>query len=135
DYEHCEECAEHDRLLCTRDRTTLRIEDVGNPGWDPLCFTSPEGIAYYMPALARLALAKPTHEHGWDGTQLLFHLFSGAEYNTFYLYCGSAQRQAVAVLLADFVNLQTESAYENYACDVDDLLRAHELWSRPSAKT
>jgi hypothetical protein len=38
DFQHCCECAEHDELLRSRDLDTLRVEDVGNPGWDPLCF-------------------------------------------------------------------------------------------------
>ena len=65
-YTHCSECAEHDEVLRSRDVQTLRIEDVGNPGWDPICFISPEGFAYYVPALARLALAQPVEPHGWD---------------------------------------------------------------------
>lgn len=52
DFTHCCECAEHDEALRSRDRASLRIEDVGNPGWDPLCFCSAEGIAYFFPALA-----------------------------------------------------------------------------------
>ena len=40
DYNHCEECAEHDELLRSRNRFSLQFADVGNPGWDPLCFTS-----------------------------------------------------------------------------------------------
>jgi len=51
DYTHCEECAEHDQLLRERDRETLRIEDVGNICWQPISFSSVQGIAYYMPAL------------------------------------------------------------------------------------
>ncbi len=31
-YTHCEECAEHDALLRSRDLDTLAIEDVGNVG-------------------------------------------------------------------------------------------------------
>jgi hypothetical protein len=58
-YTHRCECAEHDELLRARDRDTLSIADVGNPGWDPICLTSPQGIAYYFPALARLPLPRP----------------------------------------------------------------------------
>lgn len=42
-FTHCEECAEHDELLRMRDRETLCLEDVGNPGWDPICFCSSSG--------------------------------------------------------------------------------------------
>ncbi len=54
---HCCECFEHDKLLRSRDGDTLGMNDVGNPGWDPICFISPEGFAYYLPALARLTLS------------------------------------------------------------------------------
>src|SRR5260370_33319542 len=72
-YTHCPECAEHDEVLRSRDLQTLCIEDVGNPGWDPICFISPEGFAYYVPALMRLALSQPGEPYGWDGQQFLFH--------------------------------------------------------------
>jgi len=124
---HCEECAEHDELLCTRDRATLRVEDVGNPGWDPICFSSPQGIAYYMPSLARLALDPPTHGFGWYGDQLLFHLYSGAEYNSFLTHCSPTQRVAVAALLSHFVESRTSLAER--MTDVEELLRAHTIWS------
>ena len=64
---HCCECAEHDELLRSRDRDTLRVEDVCNPGWDPLCFCSPEGLAYFFPSLARFALAEAESRCAWDG--------------------------------------------------------------------
>jgi hypothetical protein len=44
DYTHCCECAEHDVLLRSRNRGTLTVADVGNPGWDPLCFVTNEGL-------------------------------------------------------------------------------------------
>src|SRR5262245_43226978 len=78
DYRHCCECAEHDELLRSRDRSTLLQADVGNAGWDPICFCSAEGIAYYFPALARFALAEPVPELDWYGWQLIFHLYYGA---------------------------------------------------------
>jgi len=76
-HRHCEECADHDGLLRARDRQTLSLADVGNPGWDPLCFITPEGLAYYFPTLARLALAEPDALYGWYADQFLFHLYWG----------------------------------------------------------
>src|SRR5262245_8346730 len=55
-YRHCCECAEHDAILLAYDVQTLSRKQLGNPGWDPLCFVSPEGFLYYMPALIRLTL-------------------------------------------------------------------------------
>jgi hypothetical protein len=126
-YTHCEECAEHDETLRSNDRASLQVSHVGNPGWDPLCFASPAGKAYYMPALARLALAPPTREYGWYGDQLVFHLSSGGAQNAFLAYCSPAQRQAVAGLLAHFVETRAAEAEDCFGAD--DLLRAHDLWS------
>ncbi|WP_052659214.1 hypothetical protein [Pseudomonas sp. LFM046] len=125
DYRHCCECAEHDETLRSRDRETLRHADVGNAGWDPLCFCSAEGIAYYLPALARFALEEPTPELDWYGWQLVFHLYYGAADNRLLLHCDAAQRQAVAALLAHLVDTRAELL----ELDVDDVLRAYEIWS------
>jgi len=124
---HCEECAEYNAILCERDRETLRIEDVGNPGWDPICGSSPHGIAYYMPALARLALSPATYEWGWYGDQLMFHLYSGARYNSFFTYCSPDQRSAVAGLISHFICTRTSDPLRTTADE--ELIRAHEIWS------
>ena len=73
-YRHCCECAEHDTTLLAYDVNSISLEQLRNPGWDPLCLVSLEGFLYYLPALIRITLdtmAKP-HERYLD--QLLFHL-------------------------------------------------------------
>jgi hypothetical protein len=128
DHLHCEECAEHDELLRTRDRSTLQLADVGNPGWDPLCFTSSEGFAYYFPALARLSLQPPTPQHDWYPPQLLFHLtYQGLENRHFSSFTPQ-QRRAVLTLLN---HLQRTRAplLEYYIADTD-LAEAQQIWSR-----
>ena len=124
DYTHCSECAQHDELLRTRDRDTLQIEDVGNRGWDPLCFSSDEGIAYYMPALLRLTLATETL---WYRDQLLFHLSEGAATESFRRFCNAQQRQAVAGLLAYFI--ESRSNLGDSCAEEENLVRLHERWS------
>ena len=127
-FAHCEECAEHDDLLRARDRYTLRIEDVGNPGWDPICFCSPNGIAYYFPTLARLALAEQgSNKYDWYANQLLFHLYSGFTDNAFFQHCNIAQRRVVARFLAHIIETRT-SLIAVYG-SADDFLRCHELWN------
>lgn len=126
-FAHCEECAEHDELLRNRTRETLAIQDVGNPGWDPICFSSPEGIAFYMPSLARLALAEPTYGYGWYGDQLLFHLYSGAADNTLFKYCNAEQRAAIAMLI--HVMIMSHVADIESTSSEDEFLRAYEIWS------
>ena len=128
-FEHCEECAEHDQTLREHDRATLGLEQLGNPGWDPLCFCSAEGIAYYFPTLARLSLAQLAHPCDWYGEQLLFHLLSGGPRNDFLQYCSATQRAAIAALISHWVETQPqECILESTA---DELLQAHELWSAP----
>jgi hypothetical protein len=126
-FTHCCECREHDELLRSRDRETLRIEDVGNPGWDPICFASPQGIAYYFPALVRLALAPPSDTYGWYADQLLFHLCSGFRDNKIFRYCTAPQRAAVANFLGHLIESRAALVGDLVCCD--DFLRCHELWS------
>jgi hypothetical protein len=90
-FTHCEECAECDVLLLSRDYSSLTVADVGNPGADPLSFCSGQGKAHFMPALARLALDPPTYEFGWYGTQLLFHLGYKGCANATLAYCTAEQ--------------------------------------------
>ncbi len=38
-HQHCCECAEHDETLLAHDVDSMSLEQLGNPGWDPLCFS------------------------------------------------------------------------------------------------
>ncbi len=126
-YDHCEECAEHDQLLRQRDRATLKIEDVGDPCWSPIVFTSPEGIAYYMPALVRLSLSPPTYGYDWFGDQLLFHLSYNDADNGFLRFCDARQRRAVAALLEYLMIVGADR--EDRLSDLDEFSHAREFWS------
>jgi hypothetical protein len=126
-YTHCSECAEHDEVLRSRDLDTLSLQDVGNPGWDPICFISPAGFAYYLPALARLALAPPDGYSGWYGPQLLFHLRYNGQRNDRILACTPEQRQCVVGLLHHILETPAELV-DSYSSS-DELLRAIEDWS------
>lgn len=127
DFTHCEECAEHDELLRSRDIHTLRIEDVGNPGWNPICFISPEGFVYYLPALARLSLAEPDYAHGWYGGQLLWHLCYDGHQNKLWLACTPEQRLSVVELLRHIG--ETRASLVDSELHTDDLFQAVEIWS------
>lgn len=126
-YTHCEECGEHDDLLLSRDVDSLQIEDVGNPGWDPICFVSPEGFAYLFPGLARLALNEPSPTHGWYGDQLLFHLTYKGQENRHLAHFTPQQRGAVVSFLRHLADTRAELA-DQYLC-ADTLLWAIDLWS------
>ena len=69
---HCSECAEHDDTLQSHTPDTISLEELGNPGWDPICFTSPEGYFYYISGLARLCLDFSSGNYYLD--TFLFHL-------------------------------------------------------------
>lgn len=127
DFTHCCECAEHDALLRARDRGTLRLDDVGNPGCDPLCFCSAQGLAWYFPALARLALAECGPGAAWYGEQLQFQLSYGGPDNRLLAYCDDWQRDAVARLLGHLVATRA-ALIDDYGM-ADDFLRCHALWS------
>jgi hypothetical protein len=73
-YRHCCEYAEHDDTLATPNVDSIGLQQLGNAGWDPLCFTSTEGLLYYMPALIRLTLDTIDKPQKCYLDQMLFHL-------------------------------------------------------------
>jgi hypothetical protein len=105
----------------------LGLDQLGMPGWDPLCFSSAEGKAYYFPTLARLSLQPPQHEYDWYGEQLLFHLYSGGAENEFLQSCSEQQCAAVIALLEHWILTRTHHCIDDATADV--LLRTHEIWS------
>lgn len=129
-FNHCEECAEHDAMLRARDHYTLRMEDVGNLAEDPICFISPEGFAYYLPAFARLALSKPQEPFDWYGAKLLSHLCSDGRGNARLLACTPEQRKAVVLLLQHLIETRSQLVDEYGVAD--DLFQALEIWSDSS---
>jgi hypothetical protein len=126
-YTHCPECAEHDALLLSRDVDTLRVEDVGNPAWDPLCYVAPAGFGFFFPALARLALDEPSPTHGWYPEQLLFHLTYEGNGNRHLLDFAPDQRRAVVVLLRHIAETRHE-LLDEWLCGAE-LEHALDLWS------
>ncbi|WP_109124866.1 hypothetical protein [Dyella sp. C11] len=130
-YTHCPECADHDELLRNRTRDTLTFQDVGNPGWEPMCFSSAEGVAFYMPSLARLAFAEPPYGYDWYGLQLLFHLYNGGLENKLYTHCNLAQRAAVATLISAMIEFNPEEI--ELTDNQDEFLRAYQIWAHGKA--
>src|ERR1700682_4088824 len=117
-YEHCEECRDYDDLLRSRDRSSLMLSDLIVRG-DPFCFVSPQGLAYYFPSLARLALSgKVNDPHGYV-PQLLFHLWSGGPCNSHLLFFTTGQRHAVQALLKHLLETRSD-------CDPDHVRHAIE---------
>jgi len=125
-YLHCDECAEHDDLLSSRDLESLRLEDVDNPGWDPICFITEPGFRYYLPSLVRLALESSTSTD-WYLPQLLFHLIGDGPQNRRVSCCSTPQKQAITALLWQIVETRSQ-LIAHYRIE-DDLQRAIEIWS------
>jgi hypothetical protein len=124
---HCEECAEHDQTLLSHDRDSLPIDVVNNPGWDPVCFCSPEGKAYYMPTLVRFALENGDANSLPYWLQLLFHLEGDGPNNALIAYCSKPQRRAIAMFLEHLVESRA-AAIEMYG-STDEVLKTHSYWA------
>jgi hypothetical protein len=126
DYTHCEECREHDELLRNHDLDTLTREAVGHAGWDPICFISPEGFAYYFPALARLALVPPNDQQDWYLPQLLFHLRHNGHHNERFCHCSLEQRSVVAMFLKHVIDTRPKLLDQH--CSVEDAKCVLKIW-------
>lgn len=126
DYKHCEECAEHDHTLRNAKIDTIGLEELGNPGWDPICFCSDEGKKYYMPSLVKLSLTTIGKE--FYLSQMLFHLESNGDDNNFYKSCNAAQRRYVASFIEFLINNYTDDIESNMYSD--QALRVYEIWTK-----
>jgi len=125
-YTHCSECAEHDEALRRVDVDSINLEVLGQPGWDPITFCTPEGFQYYLPALVRVSLESVDSDFYFE--QFLSHLDNDINAVRFFQFCSLKQRE----FIADFVAYMIE----HYANQIDEslcadkALRAFEFWSR-----
>lgn len=106
---------------------SIGLAQLGNPGWDPLCFSSAEGLLYYMPALIRLTLDTMDNPRATYLDQMLFHLVQDGPGNRLVSACSKEQRKFVA----DFLEYLVEKHCSQIDVGVftpDEVLRAHEIW-------
>jgi len=126
DHENCEECAEHDETLRKASVKSIGMEQLGNPGWDPITFSSVEGKIYYMPALIRLCLETIESDDPYL-CQFLWHLEWDGKRNDLFIGCNPEQRkfisQFIAFLIENYVH-----AIEDSGCE-DEILRVSEIWA------
>lgn len=114
DYAHCDECNEHDTTLRARTRETLRRSDLGNPGWDPITFSTAHGIGYLFPSLVRFALLPDVwRDNSWYACQLVSHLAYDGCNNRFLGWCSSVQRGVVHGFLTHLWTTRAESLSES----------------------
>ncbi len=125
-HEHCEECAEHDETLLSKSIDSIGLDEIGNEGWDPICFCSNEGKVYYMPSFIRLSLDSIKKDFYLG--QFLFHLMNDGEGNSLFLFCSKKQRAFIVSFLEFMIN-SYEKEIERECC-TDNILRAHEIWSK-----
>ena len=130
-YKHCEECLEHDELLRARDLDSLTIADVGNPGWNPIPFTTPAAFGYYFPALVRLSLDEPDDFYGWYFRELLFFLTYEDTENQHLHHFTPDEQQAVVAFLRH-VAATRRQLFEEHCCEVD-FQKTLSLWTHPNA--
>ena len=125
DPNHCPECSEHNATLLSRTRENISLVELGNPGWDPICFVDENGFKYYFPALVRLTLSQETGVE--YASQFLFHVINSPNCHTF----DERERMLVRKVL-QFLEDERREQLEDVG-ELDDLLRAKELWSERAA--
>ena len=123
------ECMDHDQLLHSRTPDTLTIDDVGNSCYDPLSECLPEGMAYFFPALARLAL-NDRRESRWFPFQLSLHVISDGIENDFLKYCSASQRSAVVAWFCPINESRAEREVEDYW--YEEISECIRIWSASS---
>ncbi len=126
---HCCECAEHEAVLQGHNPDNIGLAQLGNPGWDPLCYCSAQGIRYYFPALVRLALDARDENYYLD--QLLFHLLYDGPDNRLLGLFSPQQRDYVANFLTFL--METRAAQIEQMGDASQLLEAILLWQHQTA--
>ncbi len=126
DFKHCEECADHDETLRAFDRDTIGLAQLGNPGWDPMCFVLPGAFQYYFPAMVRLTIDSQGSDSYLD--QFLFHITYDGEDSRFFRLFSNPQRKVTLEVLryirANMAELIREWDFES------DLEEAIALWTK-----
>ena len=125
-YKHCEECAEHDETLRNADIDTIGLDVLGNPGWDPICFTSVEGKKYFMPSFIRLSIE--TIENEFYFGQFLFHLEGDGKDNSLVQGCTEKQKK----FIHSFIEYMLDSFLKEIELNryIDETLKVYEIWSQ-----
>lgn len=125
DFAHCCECREHDETLLASDIDTIGLEELGNPGWDPICFATPEARKFYLPAFVRLSLETMAGE--FYLAQFLFHLQWDGPGNELFQSCNGEQRRFVAEFIEYVVDCYPDELEAAFCAE--DALAALQIWS------
>jgi hypothetical protein len=107
DPNHCEECMEHEAVMQAVTRESISLTEIGNPGWDPICYISDETFVYFMPAFVRLVLEDDYL------FQFFFHLGHTRRLDAFTL----DQRRVAAQVISYIGENMTDALTENFLTD------------------
>jgi hypothetical protein len=125
DFNHCEECFDHNETLSSSDVDKIGLRELGNPAWDPMCFITDQGYQYYFPAIIRLCI-NSTMDDYYIG-QFLFQITYDGESNRHLRQLTDEQRIFVYQFCA---YLLEEKIKVIHVCGDEDLLElAIYLWS------
>ena len=124
--DHCDECAEHDETLRSYTPKSIGLEQLGNAGWDPICFVLPKAFKYYFPALVRLSL-DPEGSNGYLD-QFLFHVTYQGEDSRFFKHFSKAERGATLEVL-QYIESNMDDLVHGWNLD-NELKEAIGLWSK-----
>ena len=100
----CDECKEHNETLSAYTPDTISIEQLGNPGWDPICFSNNQAFLYYLPAMIRLAFDKDYYVD-----QLISHLDSEGRLDAL----NESQKAAIYYSLQTLMEVDHERIQDN----------------------
>jgi hypothetical protein len=88
----------------------------------------PDAFAYWLPALARIALAPEDEQWGWYGDQLFDgQLRWDGPRNWRWAYCTPAQRRVVATLIEHVIDTRSDQI-ESYNLE-HEMLDVLSIWS------
>ena len=125
DFEHCEECKEHDDTLRAYNPSSITRQALGTMGWDPITFTSDEGFRYYLPGLIRVVLTESGDNSYVE--QFLWHMTGSSEYQRVGLF--SKEEKVVVARVLEFL-LEHRTSELQQECLDDEILTAIEHWTQ-----
>ena len=128
DFEHCDECFEHNETMQKAGLRTLEATAMGTAGWSPLSFLTEQGLSYYMPRLLELALNLDKNEHDESFlSHFLFHLVPTEDYDRFANY-SHEQCKTILESLRFALSRHRDQIVEEFI--QEDIEAAIEYWQR-----
>jgi hypothetical protein len=127
---HCDECAAFDALLQTRNYHTITEADIGMS----LCLMSPEGLAYWTPALVRLCLTRGG-DNAWEACNHFINSVLGlplprSSFPVQHPKFASLNQEQTALILEFLLHIEETWYTSEHKETPRELARAIRNWSR-----